>query len=236
LNEIKNGIDALVVAAGRGRRMGQGLNKVYLEIGGLPILRRTLLKLESVSLIKRIVVVIHPDDEEAFGSLLKMKPALKKFEKWVCGGEERSDSVRNGLRYLIQHDPASLVMVHDGARPFFGEALLIRMIEGLSDAEIAVPALCVADTVRKKTEAGSEVVKRDELFLIQTPQLFKSEKINPVFLDAESHKNFTDEAAYFEDLGLPVHFAEGERFNIKITTPEDLKMAEYILSNQILFS
>lgn len=213
----------LVVAAGAGTRFGQRKQFVYLE--GKPVLEWTLEAFQAHAEIEAIVLVL-PDE----GDRKHYQMRYGKILDVVRGAEERQDSVWQGFRLL---DPVAteLVLVHDGARPLVGPALIDRVVAAARTDGAAVPVLPVDDTL--KEVRGGRVVgtaDRSRVCRAQTPQGF----LYPVLkqaLDAARRDRFygTDEAALVERVGLPVRAVEGDPRNIKITTPLDLKIAEALL-------
>jgi 2-C-methyl-D-erythritol 4-phosphate cytidylyltransferase len=214
---------AIIVAAGAGARFGQRKQFVYLE--GKPVLEWTLEAFESHADIGAIILVL-PDESDRKHYQMR----YGKIVEVVRGGEKRQDSVWQGFRLL---DPASteLVLVHDGARPLVDGALIGRVIAEARASGAAVPVLPLDDTL-KEVHDGRVVgtADRSRVVCVQTPQGF----LYPVLkraLDAARHDRFygTDEATLVERIGLPVQAVEGDRRNIKITTPLDIKIAEALL-------
>lgn len=221
----------VIVAAGRGTRAQRsgGAPKQYVALGGMSVLRRTLEAFEGVGDV--VVVVIHPDDAADYAAAvsgLDNPPALV-----VTGGATRQASVRAGLEALA-HAPPERVLIHDAARPFPNRDLIERVIAALSHAVGAVPALPLADTLKRADDAGriSATVPRDGLWRAQTPQGFRFEAI------LEAHRaavaagriDFTDDAAVAEWHGLSSIVVAGCPLNIKLTTAEDFVMAERALA------
>jgi 2-C-methyl-D-erythritol 4-phosphate cytidylyltransferase / 2-C-methyl-D-erythritol 2,4-cyclodiphosphate synthase len=221
-------IYALVVAAGRGTRLGTAQPKQYLPLAGRPLLRRTLENLRAHPLITGVVAVIHPDDralyDEAASGLDLLPP--------VAGGAQRQDSVRNGLEALAPHRP-SRVLIHDGARPFVDRATIDRVIAALETAPGAIAALPVRDTVKR--EAGGRIgatIERAGLWRALTPQGFHFEAILAAHRAAAGGE-LTDDAAIAERAGLPVALVEGSEENFKVTTMDDLARAERALAARL---
>ena len=216
---------ALVVAAGRGRRFGGDLPKQYRTLGGVPILRRTLMGFVNHRDVNQVRTVIHPDDRSLFE---EASAGLDVLEA-VDGGLERQDSVRLGLESLASFSPAK-VLIHDAARPFAGAALISDVIKALGDHDSAVPAVPVSDTL-KRSDGGlvTGTVSRDGLWRAQTPQGFRYGEILAAHQDLAGHQ-LTDDAAVAEEAGLSVALVEGSEENIKITTEDDLKRAVSFLS------
>ena len=228
-NPIKKA-DVIVLAGGSGLRMNRGINKVFLELLGIPILIRTFLKFDACPHINRIVPVIREEDELEFKNLIKKYP-LSKLSDPVIGGRERSDSVRNGLEFLRSNKNEGYVLTHDGARPFFSHNLISNLIQNIEEMNCVIPTTPVAETTRINRGGKSEVIDRNLLSLTQTPQAFSINSVEECFLsDSQRKLNLTDEASYFESLGYEVKQIPGEKWNIKITTPEDLDWAECLLN------
>ncbi len=224
-------VDVVVLAAGKGTRMQSSKNKMYRKIKGVPLLYRTLCRLESLSIVQRIVVVIGEDEDSEFDEMLNIYGSLQKIEGIVIGGSERYESVRKGLKYVHQNALSDIVMTHDGARPFITEAMIDRLVENSQKRTITIPVLNVNETVRRQHKDGTtRIIDRDQLFLTQTPQAFRYDDIETCFL-AKNLLNIklTDEAGYFEHLGLCVRMVEGEKWNIKITTKDDLVLSESLI-------
>lgn len=222
--------DVIVLAGGSGKRMNQGINKVFIPLLDIPILFRTLLRFESISQINRIIPVIRKEDIETFQKL-KQKYSLSKLIDPLPGGSERSDSVRIGLEYVQSNPEADSLLVHDGARPFFSHNLICNLIRNINDTNCVIPTTPVTETVRIQQKGERpEVINRNLLSLVQTPQAFSLKSVEECFLSHSQRKlNLTDDAAYFENLGYEVKQVEGEKWNIKITRPEDLTWAECLL-------
>lgn len=215
------GTAALVVAAGRGHRFGGELPKQFLPLGGKPLLRYALAALAGHPRIQAVQTVIHPDDiaffEAAAEGLDVLPPA------W--GGETRQDSVRLGLAALAELGPER-VLIHDGARPFVGAELIDRVIDGLDDHPGVLPAVPVADTLKRAAEGLIETtVPRDGLWRAQTPQGFRYADIVAAHADLAGQE-LTDDAALLEAAGLPVALVEGAETNFKITSRDDMESAE----------
>jgi 2-C-methyl-D-erythritol 4-phosphate cytidylyltransferase / 2-C-methyl-D-erythritol 2,4-cyclodiphosphate synthase len=212
---------ALVVAAGRGTRLGAPLPKQYLPLGGVPVLRHGLRTLLAHPAIASVRVIIHPDDrahyDAAAGGLDLMAP--------VDGGAQRQDSVRNGLESLAGEAP-DLVLIHDGARPFLDHGVVDRVLAGLESHQGAIAALPVQDTVKRGN--GVRIVAtidRSALWRAQTPQGFHYRPI----LDAHraaAGAELSDDAAVAERAGIAVALVEGSEDNFKVTTMDDLARAE----------
>jgi len=219
---------ALIPAAGTGRRMGTDKSKQYLEVGGRPILAHTLEVFDRCDAVSEVYLIVH-EDNCAFACDLIDGMRFSKNIKVIPGGKERQDSVRNGLNSIYKCD---MVMIHDGVRPFVTEDIINRAIEETiryGATTVAVPA---KDTIKSVGEEGfvTETLERKKLWQIQTPQTFKYEIIKEAFDRAYADGFYgTDDAALVERLGYKVKVVEGSYQNIKITTPEDMIIAEAIL-------
>ncbi|PCI28279.1 MAG: 2-C-methyl-D-erythritol 4-phosphate cytidylyltransferase [SAR324 cluster bacterium] len=225
-------VDVIILAAGKGARMKAEKNKMFLTLQGIPVLYRTLSQFNDFFRVDRIILVVRPGEENDINEMLEEFGPLRKIEPIVLGGKERYDSVKNGLQYLLDHRSADLVMVHDGARPFVTESLLERFFTGIEEKEVLLPVMPIFETVRKKLAEGkTRTVDRESLFVMQTPQAFHFNSIEQVFFSIEEGVfNPTDEASYFEHLNYTVRMVEGEKWNIKITTQDDLTWAQCLLT------
>jgi 2-C-methyl-D-erythritol 4-phosphate cytidylyltransferase/2-C-methyl-D-erythritol 2,4-cyclodiphosphate synthase len=217
-------IAAIIVAAGRGQRAGEGIPKQYRPMpdgGRDTVLARSISIFAENPAITKLCVVIHKDDVSLYDKSLSNCNKTDNVS-FVFGGDSRQESVLNGLTALADAPPHA-VFIHDAARPFASTELIARCMNGLSDKDGVVPALPVTDTL-KKADNGliGETVPRDGLFRAQTPQLFLFDKL------FEAHKaapqGLTDDAAVAEQAGLQVQLVAGEAQNIKLTTEEDFTM------------
>ena len=217
----------VVPAAGSSARM-EGMDKILLPLGDVPILIRTLQALENCPLVQEIIVVTRQDLIVPAGQLCK-NFALQKVRKLVVGGATRTQSVLAGVR---ETDPAADVIgVHDGARPFVTpEEVILRAAE----CGAAAPAVPVHDTI-KRAAGGlvEETLNREELFAVQTPQVFEPSLIKAALQKAaEEGAALTDDCAAVERLGMTVCLTRGSDENIKITTPADLNLGLGILNGR----
>ncbi len=212
---------AIIVAAGKGTRMGE--DKVWLPLADLPVVAYSLKAFAAVPSVSRLVLVVSRERVERGRELVAHLgiPAL------VCeGGARRQDSVRNGLDALGE---AELVAVHDGARPLVKSALIEACFEAAERDGAVVPAVAVRDTVKRASEElwVAETVDRAGLWAVQTPQVFKTELLCRAYdrLDRE----VTDDSAVVELLGHPVRIVPGDPWNFKLTVPEDMVVARALL-------
>ena len=220
---------ALIVAAGRGHRFGAELPKQFLPLAGRPLLRYALSAFAGHPDVDAVQTVIHPDDaplyEDAAAGLELLPPA--------AGGETRQESVRLGLAALAGLNPRK-VLIHDGARPFVSDALIARVIKGLDEHPGILPAVPVADTL-KRAEDGrvAGTVERAGLWRAQTPQGFRYAEIVAAHADFAG-RELTDDAAVAEAAGLTVGLVEGAEGNLKITSRDDMDIAERRLAGGAL--
>lgn len=220
-------VAALIVAAGRGARAAgeDARPKQYCPIGGVPMITRTIGAFAAHPGVDDILVVIHPDDERLYAAASQAYTG--RLRKPVPGGARRQDSVRAGLEALASDAPAC-VLIHDAARPFVEAALITRVIGSLDAHQGALPCLPVIDTL-KWVSRGHVVgtAERDQLWRAQTPQGFKFDAIIAAHRAAakEPGRDFTDDAGVAEWFGLDVALVEGSEDNRKLTTAEDLKIA-----------
>ena len=225
-------VAAVVPAAGCGKRMGAGIKKQYLALGGLPILGHTLRVLEASSLVQDIVLVTGEGEVDYCRRLVVDELGLKKVTAIVIGGQERQDSVFCGLLALASD--TEVVLIHDAVRPFLSDDNLKQVIQAALRYGAATCAVPVKDTVKLagEDEFVRETLPRNRLWLTQTPQAFLYNLIMEAHQRArEANYQATDDAALLEKLGRPVKLVEGSYRNIKITTPEDLIFAEAMLVN-----
>jgi 2-C-methyl-D-erythritol 4-phosphate cytidylyltransferase len=221
----------IIPAAGQGKRMGAGKNKLFIELNHIPVFIHTLLVFENDEECNGIIVAIHPHDEAQFVSLLD-KYKISKVKRLVPGGKERQDSIYNALQTV---DEDGIVLVHDAARPFIKKEqihLLARTAEKTGAAIIGVPA---KDTMKKVLEGTVlETVERSSLWVVQTPQAFRFALLLKAYKRAALDRYIgTDDASLVERLGASVTMVEGDYDNIKLTTPEDLFFAEAILKKNV---
>jgi 2-C-methyl-D-erythritol 4-phosphate cytidylyltransferase len=220
---------AVIVAAGRGKRMGANINKQFLSINNKPLLYYSLNTFANSNLIDGIIIVCSESEVDYCKKEVVDKYKIEKVLKIVVGGKERQDSVYNGLKAIEDCD---IVLIHDGARPF----VTMDIIEnGIRSAELYGACTCGVipkDTIKIKNEKGFSVgtPDREKLFLVQTPQCFRYDLIAGCHQKlAEDSINVTDDTKVVEHYGHKVYLYEGSYKNIKITTPEDLYIAEKIV-------
>ncbi len=221
---------AIVPAAGTGSRMNRTVPKQYLPLGGKPILARTMESLDGNPIIDEIIPVLDTKDFDDFRKKILKPHRLKKIKRIVAGGRTRQESVYNGLKEL--EEDFDLVLIHDAARPFIEDETVIEVIAQAAAHGAAAAAVPATDTIKKSDMDGfiSGTVPRDGLWAVQTPQAFRRGLILKAHEQAEKDGfQGTDDASLVERLGQKVKIVEGSRWNFKITTAEDLVIAESIL-------
>lgn len=205
--------------------MGSELPKQFLPIGGKPVLMHTLQAFYDYDREMRIILVL-PASQQAYWAQLCREHHFTVPHEVTDGGETRFHSVKNALERV---NTSGLVGVHDGVRPFVSQEVIARCYEQAAEKKAVVPVVNVVETVRHLCQGGrSETVPRDEYRLVQTPQVFDAELLLRAYRQPYT-SDFTDDASVVEALGEPVWLTEGNRENIKITTPFDLKIAEALL-------
>lgn len=214
----------LIVAGGKGLRMGADLPKQFLPIGGKPVLMHTIDAFYAYDRDMRIILVL-PHDQQAFWLDLCRKHRFDRPLQIADGGETRFHSVKNGLALV---EAPALVGVHDGVRPFVSPEVIGRCYAEALQKRAVVPCIGVVETVRHLQDGRSVTVSRDEYRLVQTPQVFDAALLKQAY-EQPYVSQFTDDASVVEAMGVSVSLVEGNRENIKITTPFDLKIASALL-------
>ena len=219
---------AVIVAAGSSRRMG-GENKLLLEIDGVPVLARTLSAFQKCAAIRDIVLVCREQDIMPYTELAKAF-SIDKLCTVTRGGETRTESVLAGITAAPEN--AVLVAVHDGARPLVSEAVITEAVTTAAEFGAAAPVVPVKDSIKRIKDSNIAAdVARDTLAAVQTPQVFRADILRRAY-EAEYRPEFTDDASVVEQAGEAVFLCEGERTNLKITTPEDMVIAEALLAGR----
>lgn len=218
---------AVVPAAGSSTRMA-GRDKILLPLGDQPVLVHTLRALEVCPHIMEIVVVTRRDLIVPIGRLCR-DCGFQKVTKIIPGGETRTQSVLNGVAEVSKD--AELIAIHDGARPLVTQSLLDAVITRASQCGAAAPAVPVKDTIKRaKDGVVAATLERSELFAVQTPQVFQADLIRTALKRAmEEGAELTDDCGAVERLGIGVALTQGDYRNLKVTTPEDMAMAEALL-------
>ena len=225
-------VAAVIVAAGRGTRFGGTLPKVFAPLGGVPLLCRSVLAYEQCDAVGEIVVVAPPGHCERAG--LVCAEHTSRLRAVVPGGEQRPESVMAGLEAL-RGEPPEIVCIHDGARPLVDPATIERTINAARAHGAAIAGIPATDTLKRVDQSGRIVATpvRAELRHAQTPQTFRWEIILEAYQRARLEGlDVTDDASLVERMGHPVYVTEGHPDNIKVTTPDDLARAEWLLARR----
>jgi len=221
---------AVIVAAGKGRRMGAGKNKQFIDIGGRPVLYYTLEAFQQCVEVDEIVLVCAAEEKEYVREEIVARYGFGKVKAVVAGGAERQYSVFNGLKAV---GGCGFVLIHDGARPFVSGRILSEGIRHAREHGAAACGVVPKDTIKLRDESGFSkgTLDRSRLFSVQTPQCFSLGLILGCYEKAISGEIiFTDDTSVAEHFGRKVFLYEGSYDNIKITTTEDLALAEVILA------
>ena len=226
----KNGIPAIIVAAGSFTRM-EGVNKQLAEISGIPVIIRTLMAFENSNLVSSIILVVRADDVFSV-QLLTEKYGITKLTDIVCGGNCRQESVVKGLSRVSV--TAEKVLIHDGARPLVDGDTIERVAKGLDSFSTVTCAVPIVDTVKRVDTNGQvlETLNRDGLVSVQTPQGVRVTDYKSALEKAEDLSAFTDDMSIMEKAGFKVLTVMGSRDNIKITTKRDIPFAERLLEER----
>lgn len=222
---------AIVLSAGKGSRMGSSVHKQYLLLCGRPVIYYTLKAFEE-SPVDEIVLVTGEGEEEYCRKEIVEKYKLHKVTKIVKGGKERYHSVFQGLSACEHTD---YVLIHDGARPFIEQEVIRHTMDEVQKKHACIAAVPVKDTIKKVDENGKveDTPPRKSLYMVQTPQAFSYSLIYDSYqkMIADGREDVTDDAMVVEAYGkVPVYVIDGSYCNFKITTPEDLEMAEFMLN------
>ena len=215
---------ALIVAGGSGLRMGTGIPKQFLPLNGKPVLMHTIEKFYSAGIFDQIIVVL-PHSEIGHWEKLKAELSFSVPQSIVAGGTSRYESVKNGLKTITSAE--GRIAIHDGVRPLVSVELIRKCMAELDNFSNAIPAIPIVDTLRRIDDGESEVIDRNTLRAIQTPQCFHLELIRKAYENPEN--NTTDDASVFEQAGNSIHLVEGEKSNLKITVLTDLILAEALI-------
>ncbi|TXE03283.1 2-C-methyl-D-erythritol 4-phosphate cytidylyltransferase [Algoriphagus aquimarinus] len=221
---------AILVAGGRGTRMGGPIAKQYLPVAGQPVLMRTLSVFYQVDPSIDLILVL-PESDFSYWEELCAEYRFTIPHRLVAGGNSRFQSVRNGLSSLDSN--TKLVAIHDGVRPFVSQKVIEESFEVAERAGSAIAVIALKDSIRKLKDDGKSFYEERQYYrLVQTPQTFQVEKIKKAFAVTELQQ-FTDDATVYENQGWQVTLISGNPENIKITTPEDMDYAEFIAAKQL---
>ncbi len=217
----------LITAGGIGKRMGAEVPKQFLLIKGKPILMHTLERMYTSLPQAQLVLTLPGEWIDVWNELLSKHHFTIQHEI-VEGGEERYDSIRNGLNFCT----GEYIAIHDGVRPFVSLEVLSNIFHEVITKKAVIPVLPVKESLRKKQSGGTEAVDRNEYYIVQTPQCFTKEVLENAY-SKEIPVNTTDDATLVEHYGTKIYTVAGNEENIKITSPVDLQLAEIILSGKI---
>ena len=225
---------AIVLAAGKGTRMNAGMNKQFMLINDRPLLAQTLAAFQSCNAIDSIILVAGRDELKACKEQIIDRYGFDKVDKLVPGGSERQQSVYNGIMEL--EDDCSIVVIHDGARPILPEGIIEKCIDGAKIYGAVSAGMPAKETIKILNEEGfvQYTPERGKVWVTQTPQAFKRDIIEKAHETANIKGiSGTDDAFLVECMGIKVKMLEGSYENIKITTPEDIILAEAIMRKTV---
>jgi len=218
-----NKIGVIIVAGGSGSRMKTNTPKQFIEINGKPLLKYTIDRFFNWNSNLDLILVLPETEIDTWKNLVTQNNYSLNYR--ICkGGKERFNSVKNGLD-LLDND---LIMIHDGVRPFVSNPTLDRCLNTATSLGSSIPVVPLVESIRKITTGGSQPFDRNSLRLVQTPQCFKKDWIKKAYQQSYS-VDFTDDASVVQKAGYSINLVEGNRENIKITTPDDLRLAELYL-------
>ena len=212
----------IIVAGGSGKRMGTSVSKQFLLLHGKPILFHTIERFRAYDSEIQIVLVL-PSCDISYWKNLCNEYDFDVHHTIVEGGNERFFSVLNGLNVI---EKSNYIAIHDGVRPLLSIDLIDRCFKDVIVHSAVVPVIRPVESVRYGTYQSSSLLNRDSVFLVQTPQVFEYKLIKEAY-GLEYDLFFTDDASVVQTYGASIHLIEGERWNIKITNPVDLKLAEF---------
>ncbi|MDH6354848.1 2-C-methyl-D-erythritol 4-phosphate cytidylyltransferase [Dysgonomonas sp. PH5-45] len=217
----------IIVAGGKGLRMGHDLPKQFIAIGGKPVLMHTIDAFYGYDNSMQIVLVLAPD-YVGYWQKLCDEYAFDIPHVITTGGETRYHSVKNGLQLAT----GQVIAVHDAARPFVSEELIGRCFGRIKEKKAIIPAIAAVDSLREvQNDGNSHIIDRGSIRMVQTPQVFLADILKEAY-KTDYNPAFTDDASVVEAIGINVCLVEGEPTNIKITTPLDLEVAKLLLANK----
>lgn len=224
-------IYAIIAAGGKGRRLPSAVPKQLLLLKGRPVLSWALHTFQREARIDHIVLAYPPGDsdtEQRYREVLEQEKITKA--SLVSGGEERYHSVQNAFRALVKANESDVVLIHDAARPLLSQMLLRSLLDAASSCDAVIPVIPVVETLKEVSEQKiMRTVPRSNMFLAQTPQVFRYGVLQAAYERVPASPEITDEAILVEKAGYKVKVVEGERRNLKITEPSDLKLAEFYM-------
>jgi 2-C-methyl-D-erythritol 4-phosphate cytidylyltransferase len=214
----------IIVAGGSGRRMGAVMPKQFMMLGNEPILARSINRIHEALPAAEIVVVL-PEEHIALWRNIAARFEVARH-KIAIGGAERFYSVKNGLKELS--DEVKIVAVHDAVRPLASKKLIIKLILEAEKSTAVIPVVAPVDSFRKVEGNDSKIIDRSALRIVQTPQVFNADVLRKAY-EQDFSAAFTDDASVVESFGAKITLCDGERGNIKITTPEDMIIATALI-------
>lgn len=220
---MSKSVGVIITAGGMGKRMNYPLPKQFIEIDQTPIFIYTIKKFISILPHAEFVLVMQIDYINQARDILQEYDLIESIVL-VEGGEERFHSIKKGLEY-IQSD---IVLIHDAVRPFFETDIVIKALEKIKSKQAVIPVVKVTETMRMLEGETSKTVDRSKYRIVQTPQCFQTEVLKKGYAQ-DYHSSFTDDASVVESIGVGVCLIEGNKENIKITEPEDLDVARYLV-------
>ncbi len=226
-------VSAVIVSAGNSTRMG-GINKQFLELDGAPVIVNTITAFQRSHLVDEIVIVTRECDIDKIKNLVS-KYNFTKVSAVVCGGETRQLSVYNGVVQTSTN--TQIVAIHDGARPLVSDRVITETIKTAGECGAAATGVKVKDTVKVVDDNDNIIDTPDRAYMrfIQTPQVFNKKLYLDAVKTVENSKDFTDDCMLIEAYGKTVKFVDGDYENIKITTPEDIELAESYLKRRRVY-
>lgn len=220
---------AIIVAAGKGLRTGEPLPKQFALLNDLPVVVHSMRAFQSAVKEVQIILVLNTEHIDHWNEILQQHDVPD--HKVVFGGKHRFNSVKNALE-TIPTSADSLIAVHDAARPLITSGMIRKLYAAAKEQGAVVPGILPADSVRSGTVTNNSIVDRKNIYLIQTPQVFRYEIMKASFQE-DYLPEFTDDASVAEKSGFPIHIIEGEKENFKITFPGDHMHAEAILKQRL---
>ncbi|MDW8107694.1 MAG: 2-C-methyl-D-erythritol 4-phosphate cytidylyltransferase, partial [Armatimonadota bacterium] len=225
-----NILHALILAAGSGVRFGKP-DKLWQRLQGAPVWRHAVWRLLSHPMVDSGTLAVAPNGTAPYEAYLREYPAPKPLQVIPCGGATRQQTVQNALAYIPQE--ATLIAIHDAARPLVRAALLERLFEAARTYGTAVPALPVQETLKRAPDGArvETTIPREGLYRVQTPQVFRADWLRAAYHRADTHllAEATDDAQLLELAGYPVHLVAGDPHNLKLTTPDDLPLLRSLM-------
>jgi len=232
VNDKNTNFYLIIVAAGSGSRLSRAIPKQYIKINGKTILRHSLDIFHSMPNLLKTCIVINPDHQELYNQSVKGLDNIV----FCTGGTTRQDSVHKGLRTIKSAKDDDIILIHDAARPFIKKSEINNLIQAVKTGKAATLGVMSVDTMRRsdKNNIAQQDIERDNLWAIQTPQAFHYSVIKQAHDICNKNKHYTDDSAIISDMGIDVKLIKGSRQNFKITTKEDLHMAEQLLSTKLV--